>query len=365
MAKHRILIVDDQPDVRRVLRAAIESLGPEYEVLDLPSAEEAILVHTIQNVDLLVADIRLPGMSGFELMEKVNRRKTNARVILITGLDDNKLRDRVSQAGAFAAFFKPIAMKEFLQAVQEALGVLPTDALRPGSAGFEAQTLPESQQDDLVAGNAAALLGCLASLMISTNAFAAALLDGKAGIIEQTGDIPKVYDDIKPELASLFSYGNRISTLLKAGHPETLFCIAGPLCTLFFAQVSEDRGVCLFTGPDGSMSPVVSDTLLAAANDMKQILEASETRMPKKLEDSTGSTSAQPDEQNQELIDITEEDLDTVAAIFDPEVNKGIEGIDLNVYWDSLVEQSEQHKKTGSLSYDEASQLGLAPHEDH
>jgi DNA-binding NtrC family response regulator len=116
-----ILIVDDQHEVRRMLRAGIETLDPEFQVLDLPSAEESLVVISMQPVDLLVTDIRLPGISGLELMQKIRKRNPGLKVIVITGLLDPDLLSQVKQAGAEAFFTKPIQMTAFLDAVGQAL----------------------------------------------------------------------------------------------------------------------------------------------------------------------------------------------------------------------------------------------------
>ena len=74
MAAHRILIVDDQHEVRRMLSTSLRTLGPEIEVVDVPSGEEALLVASRRPVDLLISDVRLPGLSGLELMARVHKR---------------------------------------------------------------------------------------------------------------------------------------------------------------------------------------------------------------------------------------------------------------------------------------------------
>ena len=68
VAPPRILIVDDQRDITRMLRLAVEALGRGYSVADVPSAEEALLEVRRAAVDLLITDLRLPGISGLELI---------------------------------------------------------------------------------------------------------------------------------------------------------------------------------------------------------------------------------------------------------------------------------------------------------
>src|SRR5512133_2743145 len=126
MAKHRILLVDDQHEIRRMLRAGLETLGPDYQITDVPSAEEAMLVISRHPIDLLICDIRLPGMTGLELKAKVQRRNPDLKVILITGLTDTKIRKQVADAGVDGFFTKPLVLADLLDAVERIVGEVQT-----------------------------------------------------------------------------------------------------------------------------------------------------------------------------------------------------------------------------------------------
>ena len=82
MAKYQILIVDDQREMRMVLRSGIESLGAEFQVVDVPSGEEALLEISMREIDLLVADVRLPGISGLELILRARAHKPGMSCLL-------------------------------------------------------------------------------------------------------------------------------------------------------------------------------------------------------------------------------------------------------------------------------------------
>lgn len=127
MARYHILIVDDQRDVRLLLRSSLETLQLDLEVVDVPSAEEALLVLGKEKFDLLVTDIRLPGMSGLELRDRAGRRMPKTQLILITGMTDEKVQREVAQSGAAAYFFKPIQIAPFLDEVCKCLGVQPVN----------------------------------------------------------------------------------------------------------------------------------------------------------------------------------------------------------------------------------------------
>ena len=122
-----VLIVDDQRDILKLLRATLDSLkNPELKIFEAPSGEEALLESSRHKIDLLVTDYLLPGMTGVELMHKIRAKHPEARVILITGMTDRKVRDEMLNAGATAIFDKPIPLADFLDAVERGLGLVRT-----------------------------------------------------------------------------------------------------------------------------------------------------------------------------------------------------------------------------------------------
>src|SRR5512135_411436 len=121
MAAYRVLVVDDNHEVRRMVTASIKTLGAEIDVLDVPSAEEALFISASLPLDLVVLDFRLPGMSGIEMVGRLRKRRPEAKIILVTGVEDATIRRQVTEAGAEAFFFKPIEIGEFLEAVKRCL----------------------------------------------------------------------------------------------------------------------------------------------------------------------------------------------------------------------------------------------------
>src|SRR5512137_2433741 len=108
MSISRVLVVEDNHEVRRMVTASIKTLADDIEVLDVPSAEEALVVSAPQPLDLIVLDIHLPGMSGLEMVARLRKRKPDAKLILVTGVDDDEVRKQVAEANPSAYFFKPI-----------------------------------------------------------------------------------------------------------------------------------------------------------------------------------------------------------------------------------------------------------------
>jgi CheY-like chemotaxis protein len=111
---HLILLVDDDDDVRETSADMLGELG--YTVIQASNGEEALdIIDRMPDLDIMVTDIRMPGMSGLELAEVVRTRRTDLKVILVSGyFTPQKLQRRFLQ--------KPFRTHELDQAIQAELG---------------------------------------------------------------------------------------------------------------------------------------------------------------------------------------------------------------------------------------------------
>ncbi len=184
MPSFRILIVEDQREVSRLLRSALETLEHKMDVVEIPSGEEAILFSSRNPIDLLVSDYRLPGMSGIEMMKKVRKYHPQMKVILITGQTDPKVRKQVAEAGADAFFIKPVPMADFLDAVERHLGlvetILPPEPIAPAVVPDAKLGLPD----------------LLTRLRADMDAMAVFLIADTGRILVRAGDLPDSNDEI-------------------------------------------------------------------------------------------------------------------------------------------------------------------------
>ena len=89
--KH-ILIVDDALEIGRLLQSALATLDMKIKTMVVPSAEEALLEAAHYPIDLLVTDIRLPGLSGTDLVRKMRSLHPALKVIMITGMSRCRIR---------------------------------------------------------------------------------------------------------------------------------------------------------------------------------------------------------------------------------------------------------------------------------
>ena len=122
--KPQILIVDDEPAVRRTVRAALESAG--YECSESENGEAALAWLEENKADVIIADYHMPGLSGMKLLEKVRGRLDGKSppVIMLTGSLEDKNKAKAKELGAFAVVDKPCNFRELVITVGEALDSL-------------------------------------------------------------------------------------------------------------------------------------------------------------------------------------------------------------------------------------------------
>src|SRR5713101_3245352 len=113
-----ILVVDDEPQIRRVMRATLSSRG--YVIIDAKTGEEGIELVRKEKPDLVLLDVNMPGMGGLEACREI-RRGSNAPIIMLTVR--NAERDKVAalDAGADDYVVKPFGIEELLARVRAAL----------------------------------------------------------------------------------------------------------------------------------------------------------------------------------------------------------------------------------------------------
>jgi len=116
--KARILVVDDEPRYVRAIRANLEV--SDYEVLAAGNGETAIELAITEEPDLIILDIRMPGMNGFEVCERV-REFSTAPIIMLTALAEEADRVRGLDTGADDYVTKPFGADELMARVRAVL----------------------------------------------------------------------------------------------------------------------------------------------------------------------------------------------------------------------------------------------------
>ena len=117
----RILIVDDDAAQRSLLNSFLSSQG--FDTVPVDSGERALECLNGENVDMMVSDVRMPGLSGLETMRLARQRHAKLPILLVTAFTD--VRDAVDaiRDGAIDYLAKPIDLDELLAAVRHATGL--------------------------------------------------------------------------------------------------------------------------------------------------------------------------------------------------------------------------------------------------
>ncbi len=116
----KVLVVDDEPEVVDIVALALSFHRPDYEVLKAHSGSDALRIFREQRPDLLILDVSMPGMSGFEVTQRI-RSSDSVPIILLTarGLEEDKVRGL--ELGADDYVVKPFSHRELVARVDAVL----------------------------------------------------------------------------------------------------------------------------------------------------------------------------------------------------------------------------------------------------
>ena len=128
----RVLVVDDEPDVRALVRTALEYSRGDVQVLEAADGDEALRVARSGSPDIVVLDLALPARDGFSVLEEL-RRESALPVIVLTarGMEHDKIRGL--ELGADDYMTKPFSPRELIARIQTVLRRSAPPAQRPGS----------------------------------------------------------------------------------------------------------------------------------------------------------------------------------------------------------------------------------------
>ncbi len=125
MISAKILVVDDEPQIRRIMRTTLTSEG--YAVYDARSGEEALDAVREQRFDLILLDVNMPGMGGLETCRSI-RSTSDTAIIMLTVRSAEEDKVAALDAGADDYVTKPFGMPELLARIRAALRRLPVSS---------------------------------------------------------------------------------------------------------------------------------------------------------------------------------------------------------------------------------------------
>ncbi len=357
----RILIVEDALDLGRMLRLALETLDRTLSVRVIQSAEEALLeLSGSPPVALIISDIRLPGMSGFDLLKKVRLRSPDTRIMLMTGLSDETVIRQAAEAKVDRFMRKPIEMSEFLRTAAELLE-LPLPEEQAVQSPGESEPFPQPRED---------LAGLLTRLRRELGAVQALLCDDRGRVVAQAGEIAEVDFERQwaPPIMAALSAVVKTSRLAHSGLPQAALALRGEPRSLILAPVG-NYGLVVVQEQDASglRTALAFEAVLQAQNELAAILRAMQADFYSLAEApaaasalQTGGTPAV-----EEVISSDEplplEELEVRLQ----QTAAHLDASEADSFWESAAEQPAlEQVNPDALSYEQARQLGLAPDDD-
>ncbi|MDA0988010.1 MAG: response regulator [Chloroflexi bacterium] len=118
MSQTHILVVDDEPNIRRVLKAGLSGEG--FEVTEATDGEEAVMAVEESSPDLVIMYIRMPKMDGFEACSRIRERST-VPIIMLSALADPADKAKCLNLGADDYMVKPFGISELLSRIKAVL----------------------------------------------------------------------------------------------------------------------------------------------------------------------------------------------------------------------------------------------------
>jgi len=343
MAPPRILIVDDQRDILRLIHATLDTLGHQLEIHEAPSGEEALLETSRNRIDMLISDYKLPGITGVELMAKVRAKNPEVKTILITAMTDKRTREDIRAAGALAIFDKPIPLADFLDVVERSLNLKRT-------------ILPP--EDEKVEASRETLASLLSKLRKDTKAQAVYLLSDRGRVLERAGDL---YDSsmevsLVSAIMAIFSAAQRVSRFIHQDDLMHYHVFNGGDHDLVLIPVSSLYGLLVagenIGAPDTVLKVVAA--MLARRDEMEKALRS----MGAPTVQADG-TIVEPYEPVRATVSVPTQDIENMLVQAE---KKKIKAKEADAFWDDAVEKhGNPPLKPDIISYEQAKQLGLAP----
>jgi DNA-binding NtrC family response regulator len=174
MKPQRVLVVEDEEKLRRVVQLQLQSAG--FDVDQAGSAEEAL--RFADRADLIITDLKLPGMDGLQLISALRRQNSQTPVVVITAFGSVETAVEAMKSGAADFVTKPFSLDHLLSIVQKALEMR---ALRDENKKLREELGVRYEFDNIV-GRSPAMQEIFATIMRVAPTRATVLLAGESGV---------------------------------------------------------------------------------------------------------------------------------------------------------------------------------------
>ena len=172
--KQRVLVVEDEEKLRRVVQLQLQSAG--FDVDQAGSAEEGL--RAADRADLIITDLKLPGMDGLELLSNLRRQNSNTPVIVMTAFGTVETAVTAMKSGAADFLLKPFSLDHLMTVVQKALELR---ALRDENKKLREELGVRYELNNMI-GRSPAMQEVFATVSRVASTRATVLLAGESGV---------------------------------------------------------------------------------------------------------------------------------------------------------------------------------------
>lgn len=360
----RILVVDDHFRILDSIKSLLETSAKEYEVIGVPSAEEGILELRGEPVDLLITDVYLPGMSGGELIVRVNKLWPELPIIVITGHADKMGKEEAAKSGIVHYFKKPLEPDVFLEAVHSVME--PSDREDDGLSDEADQETDTSKMRTVTS--------VMEGLRSDTGAREVLLASNDGEVLYVTGGRESAFSNLTATFAKTISGIFQLAERMGSPNPFTYHYISDRTFELYFASAGLDHYVAVLYYAQSrdqtiesvwTYTKIALDNILQVLHDDRQIelpVAAVETRESEKEHDSGEDHS--PLEVETDQVEHVSDEAPVTSSVPDSQLPDIDETVDLDAFWDEAlaVELGDEESGEG-FNIDEARRIGLIPPE--
>jgi DNA-binding response OmpR family regulator len=364
----RVLVVDDALDIARLLRSALGAADPDLVISVFPSAEEAIFASAREPVHLLISDIRLPGISGADLVRRIRATNPGVKVILISGLNQAQIDAHINGIAVDGFFSKPFEVTDFVELAQRCLQAVAQTAPLP-----EKQVNPAALPLDLTER--------LQELQGSINADAAWLFDREGKYLYGAGAQP--YGGMAGSWGRAASSALNVATTfdllldppaqqriltLRGGSQDLILATQGVhILVIFMPKNSSPVRMALVFEEIQNWLPGVDHVVhhfAAFPVVIQTSVEAKSTEADVSQPGPADQHAKDPEPETIEVLKPEEEaSLSELVSLLDQKTQSNA-GEDADAFWESLADLSPDTAPDKTISFEEALRLGLAPNED-
>ena len=242
MGKRRVLIVDDDKDILRMLEFNLQRLGADYQGVAVKDTDAALKKIEEEWFDLVLTDYMMPGMTGVDLARAVHRLSPDTQIILMTAYSSPNLRNTSDHIGFDGFLNKPFDMEQLRRLVEKTAHQSKTeretqttsnDASNEKTPVEKPTTPTTSPQPESVGQH-------LQSLRVNSGVEAVLLVNADGQLLKTAGQIvTKNADDLAKNIAENFLATSKLSNLLENKETFKSSFFEGDAYNIYVAHVNQ------------------------------------------------------------------------------------------------------------------------------